>query len=309
VGLFLSIMLKAPEKLQKDDLVAIIPPAKAIDPGIVADAVKILEEWGLRVILSGNINSKFHQFAGDDNERLRFFQDLLDSREIKCIFNARGGYGTTRIIDRLDFNRLLMHPKWIIGYSDLTTLLIRLYRLGIQGIHGPMPINFTEPGAGESLNRLMSLLFTGFINPIVIPGDRQNIVGRASGPMIGGNLSLLVNCLGTADEFSTDGSILFLEDVDEYYYRIDRMIVQLKRAGRLNRLAGLVVGHFTGMHDNEDPFGADIRKIILDQVKEFNYPVCFGAPIGHEMPNFPIPVGASFSLSVSEQEVILKQIM
>jgi muramoyltetrapeptide carboxypeptidase len=301
-------MLKAPEKLKKGDLVAIVPPAKAIDPGLVAGSVKILEEWGLKVILSGNINSRYFQFAGNDTERVRSFQDLLDSSQIKCIFSARGGYGTTRIIDRLNFDQFLRHPKWIIGYSDLTALLIRLYHLGIQGIHGPMPINFTDPGAGESLNRLRDLLFSGYIDPIIIPGDRLNIKGRASGPVIGGNLSLLVNCLGTPDDFSADNSILFLEDVDEYYYRIDRMIVQLKRAGKLSRLAGLVVGHFSGMHDNGDPFGADIRKIILDQVKEFNYPVCFGAPVGHDMPNFPIPVGGSFSLEVKDQEAVLEEI-
>ncbi|MBR9997516.1 MAG: LD-carboxypeptidase [Cyclobacteriaceae bacterium] len=301
-------MIKAPEKLVKDDLVAIIPPAKAIDPVYISHAVGILEGWGLRVKLSDNIQSKQHQYAGNDDERISSFQHLLDDDEIKCIISARGGYGTTRIIDQLDFARFMKYPKWIVGYSDITALLLKLHRLGFQGIHGPMPINFSDEGVEESLNRLKNLLFSGYIEPIIFAGDHQNVPGKARGRIIGGNLSLLVNSIGTADDFSADHRILFIEDVDEYYFRIDRMMVQLKRSGNLSHLSGMIVGNFSMMHDNEDPFGADIQKIILDQVKEFKYPVCFGAPFGHEIPNFPIPVGGSFSLEVKKDNVILRQL-
>lgn len=300
-------MFSSPATLQKGDQVAIIPPANAIEPGYIADAVSILEKWGLEVILSENIDSRHFLYAGNDQQRLVSFQALLDSSKVKCIFSARGGYGTTRIIDQLDFGKFRQQPKWIIGYSDLTSLLLRLFNLGIRGIHGPMPINFTDPGAGESLQRLKDILFTGSSKPIVFPAIPQNIQGKSSGPVIGGNLSLLVNCIGTPDDYSTDNCILFIEDVDEYYYRIDRMMVQMKRAGKLNGLSGLIVGHFTRMHDNERSFGADIREIVLDHVKGFNYPVCFGAPFGHEMPNFPITVGGSFSLEVNAEQVVLKE--
>lgn len=301
-------MFRSPAALQKGDQVAIIPPAKAIDPGYVSDATGILESWGLKVIRSENIGSRHFQYAGRDEERLSSFQTLLDSSQVKGIFSARGGYGTTRIIDRLDFSKFQQQPKWIIGYSDLTSLLLRLIKMGIRGIHGPMPINFNDPGADESLRRLQKLLFTGNTEPVVLPGDRQNRPGETSGRLIGGNLSLLVNCIGTPDDFSTDNCLLFIEDVDEYYYRIDRMMVQLKRAGKLNRLSGLVVGHFTRLQNNDSPFGAGIREIVLDHVGEYDYPVCFGAPFGHEMPNFPITVGGNFTLRVSTREVVLEEV-
>jgi len=299
--------MKLPSNLVPGDRIAIIPPAKAIEPHFIQDAVKLLESWELNVVLSDNINSKFHQFAGSDLDRSRAFQKILDSSEIKCILCARGGYGTTRIIEDLNFEKFLESPKWIVGYSDITALLLHLNRMGISGIHGPMPINFHESGAEESLNRLRHLLFNGYLTPIHFLGTPNNRQGFASGRLIGGNLSMLVNCMGTSDDFSTDGRILFLEDIDEYLYRIDRMLVQLKRSGKLQNLSGLIIGQFTNLQDNDEPFGSGVEEMILRLTSGYDFPLCFNAPVGHEMPNFPLPVGQNFDLDVGKQSVVLKQ--
>lgn len=298
-------MIQAPNNLNKGDLVGIVPPAKSIDPQYVDRAVRILENWGLHVRLADNIRDKYYQFAGNDSARTKSFQEFLDSEEIRCILCARGGYGTTRIIDALDFEKFLNSPKWIVGFSDITALLLHLLGLGYQGIHGPMPFNFTEADASESIERLRRLLFEGHIDPIHIEGNRYNKNGIASGHLIGGNLSMLVNTLGTGDDFSTDQHILFIEEVDEYLYRIDRMLVQLKRSGKLENLSGLMIGHFTQVKDNDEPFGSGLEEIILDQLDGYNYPVCFGAPFGHCMPNFPVILGRNFRLEVNEKEAIL----
>jgi muramoyltetrapeptide carboxypeptidase len=299
-------MIKTPENLKIGDLIGIIPPAKSIEPVYVAQAIEVVEKWGLRVKLSGNIESKYHQFAGKDEIRERSLQDFMDSEEINCILCARGGYGTTRILDGLNFDKFLKRPKWMVGYSDITALLVHLYQLGFEGIHGPMPVNFSEPDAGESLERLRRLLMEGEIDPIHIERNCYNIQGKVHGRLIGGNLSMLVNLLGTRDEFSTEGKILFIEEVDEYLYRIDRMLVQLKRSGKLKNLAGLIVGHFTRVKDNEEPFGTGVEEIFLNLVAEYHYPVCFGAPFGHIMPNFPIVLGRNFHLEVSQEMTILR---
>ena len=299
-------MISTPYHLSQGDLVAIIPPAKFIDIIYINKAKKILESWGLNVILSDNINDSYYQFAGNDQDRYQAFQKLLDNPEVKCIFCARGGYGTTRIIDKISFNSFKKNPKWIIGYSDITVLLFHLYNMGFQGIHGPMPLNFSEQNAEESIQRLKKILLNGVLEPISFQGNPNNIEGRTSGELIGGNLSMIVNSIGTPSDFTTRNQILFIEEVDEYLYRIDRMLVQLKRAGKLQNLSGLILGHFSQIHDNEVPFGLSIEQMILDLTSEYNYPVCFGAPFGHEMPNFPIPVGQIFDLQVKINEVSLK---
>jgi len=297
--------MKSPENLKNGDLVGIIPPAKSIDPLIVDKAVKIIESWGLRVRLSENIGDKFYLFAGRDPIRTSSFQDLLDSEDVKCIFCARGGYGTTRIIDSLDFEKFQTFPKWIVGYSDITVLLLRLNHLGFQGIHGPMPLNFPEPDAEESIERLRKFLFEGQIEPVHIEVNRHNISGMAQGMLMGGNLSMLVNVLGTPDDFTTEGKILMIEEVDEYLYRIDRMLVQLKRSGKLENLAGLILGHFSQIKHNDEPYGSGIEEIFLDLTSDYNYPICFGAPFGHLMPNYPVPLGNNFQLEVSSTKAIL----
>ncbi len=293
--------MTVPSLLQPNDPVAIIPPANAIDWKYIRYASGILEKWGLRVRLSDNIRSRHHQFAGKDEERLASLQKLLDHPKIKCIFCARGGYGTTRIADRLSFKEFIKYPKWIVGYSDITVLLNMVYNLGFEGIHGPMPLNFMEEGATESLNRLRTLLFEGGFDDIHMDPASLNRTGTASGRLIGGNLALLSNSLGTPSDMDTGDCILFLEDVGEYLYKIDRMIVQMKRAGKFEHIKGLIIGQFTRLKENENFFGNTLEEIIIDQVSEYSFPVCFNAPLGHEMPNYPVPTGRAVRLSVDEK--------
>lgn len=301
-------MIIKPPLLTPGDRVAIIPPAKAIDFSYIREAEKILMNWGLEPVLSDNIRNRYFQFAGTDTIRRKALQKILDDPSIRAIFSARGGYGTTRIIDDIDFTRFLEAPKWIIGYSDITVLLNKLYALDVVGIHGPMPLNFGEENAGESLERLRAFLFEGRFEKIRFGFHKKNREGRSRGPLVGGNLSMLVNCLGTATDLPTDGRILFLEEIDEHKYHIDRMLVQLKRSGKLKGLKGLVIGQFTRVRDNEDPFGMEVHDMVMDLTADYAYPVCMGAPIGHEMPNFPIPVGMETELDVNSQASVLSLI-
>jgi muramoyltetrapeptide carboxypeptidase len=297
-------MFQFPPFLKPSDLTGIIPPASKIPKIFINQAKTIIESWGLKVILSKNWDKDHFGFAGTDKERLQAFQELLDNKEIKCIFCARGGYGTSRIIDQLDLNGFISSPKWIIGYSDITVLLNKLLIHQYSGIHGPMPINFIEDNSEESLQILKKFLFYGTYPELRIPTNKQNRPGFASGELVGGNLTMLTNSIGTSTQLNTDGMILFIEDIDERMYRVDRMLVHMKRAGMFKKLKGLVVGHFTDITERKE-FGYSIEELILSHTEKFDFPVCFGAPIGHIMPNYPIIVGAEVSLHVESNNATL----
>jgi len=290
-------MIRLPPFLKDSDKVGIIPPASKIATSHIVKARKLLESWGLEVILSSNFNSSHFQFAGTDSERLVALQTFLDDKEIKAIFCARGGYGTSRIIDQLDLSQLKKSLKWVIGFSDITILLNKLFLNHISCIHGPMPLNFFEKDSLESLDILRCFLFEGSYPEITFKTRSSNKPGYAEGPVVGGNLSLLTNSIGTVTNIDTHGKVLFIEDVDEKLYRIDRMIVQLKRAGILEGLRGLIVGHFARIDDRKK-FGYSLQEIILGHTVEFDFPVCFNAPIGHVMPNYPIIIGGIINLDV-----------
>jgi muramoyltetrapeptide carboxypeptidase len=291
-----------------------VSPAKYAARSTVAPALKILKSWGLKPVVTRHAFSEHHQFAGTDAQRAADLQQMLDDPDIRAVFCVRGGYGTTRIIDRLDFSRFLDNPKWVVGYSDITALHLHLHRLGVPSIHGTMPLLFARD-TEASLQSLQSALvaapatLTGraFPNAERPPKSRKNLPKRtATGPLIGGNLSLLAHCIGTPSDVDTAGKILFLEDIGEHLYHIDRMMVQLKRAGKLANLAGLAVGHFTGMEDNEPPFGKTVEEIVLDAVQEYGYPVAFGFPIGHEPSNEAVVCGHTYLLKISGLEALLE---
>ncbi|MEM9859377.1 MAG: LD-carboxypeptidase, partial [Bacteroidota bacterium] len=210
---------------------------------------------------------------------------------------ARGGYGMTRILDNLDLSSLDASPKWIIGFSDITALHLALAKKGLCSVHGLMPVQFGYYDAERSIEGLRQLLFEGK-GIIDAPGSNFNRLGKCCAPMVGGNLSLVVDSLGTASEISTDRRILFLEEIDEYLYKVDRMLTQLKRAGKFDFLAGLVIGDFSQMKDTQIPFGQCLENIILDKVSGYDYPVAFGFPIGHEIPNYAIPLMGEVKLKV-----------
>jgi len=292
-----------PPYLKKGDKVAITCPAKKL-PKPMTDAIDLLRSWGLEVVLGETLTASFHQFAGDDDERAQDLQRFIDDDSIKAIIAARGGYGTIRMIDKVDFKALQQNPKWLVGFSDITILHTHLYNnFNIQSIHGQMPVNIPDASA-QSLESLRKALFGEEIT-YQFNSHSLNQRGEAEGVLIGGNLSLLVAVAGSVSDINYDGKILFIEDVGEYLYAIDRMIRMLDRAGKLRNLEGLIVGGFSEIKDNDIPFGQTIEQIIIDVVEKYNYPVCFDFPAGHIPDNRSIILGRRVHLSVNDHKVIL----
>lgn len=264
-------------------------------------AVALLKSWGLRVVLGETVTASYHQFAGDDNLRARDMQRFIDDNEVKAIFAARGGYGTIRIIDDINFNNLKQTPKWIIGFSDITVIHAHVQNnLRLQSIHGQMPINIPDASA-QSLQSLKKALFGEELN-YSFTTTSQNKPGIATGELTGGNLMMLISVLGSTSDVNWEGKIIFIEEVSEYLYSIDRMIHALKRAGKLKNLAGLIVGGFTDVKDNDIPFGFTLSEIILNAVKDYSYPVCFDFPGGHVPNNNALILGKTATLTVQPQQ-------
>ena len=290
--------------LKKGDKIAITCPAKKL-PSPMTDAVALLQSWGLEVVLGDTVNASYHQFAGDDDLRARDLQRFLDDDSIKAIIAARGGYGVIRMIDKVDFSHFAQHPKWLIGFSDITVLHTHLFgNYQLQSIHGQMPINIPDASA-RSLDTLRKALFGESLN-YEFKSHTLNRSGDGNGILVGGNLSLLVTVSGSVSDIDYAGKVLFIEDVGEYLYAIDRMLRNLKRAGKLANLAGLIVGGFTDVKDNDIPFGQTVPEIIMEIVKEYDYPVCFDFPAGHIPDNCSLILGRSIDLSVQEQRVTVK---
>lgn len=295
--------MKVPPFLKKGDKIAIVAPASTI-PNELEDAIKLLEFWGLRVVIGASVSASFHQFAGDDASRARDFQRMLDDDSVKAIIAARGGYGTVRIIDQLDFTKFEIGPKWIIGFSDVTVLHSHIQALyGIPTIHGQMPLTIPD-ATRSSLGTLKKALF-GEELEYSYRTELGSRGGEAEGVLIGGNLAILVSVSGSASEVDYTGKILFIEDVGEYYYAVDRMLRMLKRAGKLEKLKGIIVGGFTAMKDKTVPFGSSVQEIVLDLVKEYNYPVATDFPAGHIDNNQALVFGKNVTLRVQEQIVTL----
>ena len=295
-----------PAHLKPGDTVSIVAPGKKISKEAIDSAIKILQSWGLTVTMAENIFSDGHSYmAGNDAQRMSDFQQALDSKNVKAIICARGGYGSTRIIDQLDFSAMQSNPKWIVGFSDITAFHLKLTSLGYQSIHATMPVLFAAADSASSVQSLRDVLF-GAETEITIPSKPCNRIGRATGLTIGGNLSLIVDALATSSEPDTDGKILIIEEIEEYRYKIDRMLTQLKRADKLKSLAGLVVGHFTNIQDTELSFALTVEELILDAVKQYDFPIAFGFPSGHENPNLAWRHGAEATLTVNSDSTSLR---
>ncbi|WP_345950173.1 LD-carboxypeptidase [Mucilaginibacter sp. PAMB04274] len=292
-----------PPYIQKGDRVAIVCPAKKL-PQPMDDAVALLQSWGLEVVLGETITADYHQFAGDDDTRARDLQRFVDDDSTKAIFAARGGYGTVRMIDKVDFSRLKSSPKWLIGFSDITVLHAHIQQnLGMETLHGQMPINIPD-ATSTSLETLRKALFGAEVS-YQIPAHPLNRSGKAQGILTGGNLAILVSLSGSVSDFDYEGKILFIEDVGEYLYNIDRLMYTLKRAGKLAKLAGLIVGGFTEIKDNDIPFGQNAQEIIKALVDEYTYPVCFDFPAGHVANNCALIFGREVQLDVESAVVKL----
>jgi muramoyltetrapeptide carboxypeptidase len=296
--------LTSPHHLKKGDKVAITCPAKKL-PKPMIDAINLLESWGLEVVLGETVDASYHQFAGDDELRAKDLQRFIDDDSIKAIIAARGGYGTIRIVDRVDFGNFARNPKWLVGFSDITVLHAHLHsNYSVQSIHGQMPVNIPDASA-HSLASLKQALFGKELS-YTVHRHALNRDGDGSGILIGGNLSLLIAVLNSVSDMDYTGKILFIEDVGEYLYAIDRMIRTLDRAGKLKQLAGIIVGGFTEIKDNDIPFGQTVPEIIMEVVMDYNYPVCFDFPAGHIPDNEAIIMGRVLNLSVQEKQAVAK---
>lgn len=291
-----------PAYLKKGDKIGITASARKVSKEEMQAGISVLEKWGLEVVLGDSLYKSDHQFGGNDQERTEDLQRMLDNSSIKAIIAARGGYGTLRIIDQLNFDAFKKSPKWLIGFSDITVLHSHIHQFQIETLHAKMLLNFTKNEA--SSESLRQALF-GELKKHEHAPHPLNRIGSAEGELIGGNLSLLYALTGSVSDIHTQGKILFLEDLDEYLYHLDRMMLNLKRAGKLTHLKGLVVGGMTDMKDNPIPFGKNAEEIILDAVKEFDFPVCFDFPAGHVDLNLPLYLGRNVKLEIGKQHVKL----
>lgn len=290
---------KYPAALQPGDTIAIVCTARKISEAELEPAVKLLQTWGYKVKLGSTIGLGADQFGGMDIQRTEDMQAQLDDPTVKAILCARGGYGTVRMLDGLDFTKFTEQPKWLIGYSDVTVLHAHINQnFGLPTLHATMPVNFATnaPTALKSLQQVLK----GERPEYKFLTHELNRVGEAEGVLVGGNLSVLYSISGSVSDIDTDGKVLFLEDLDEYLYHIDRMMMQMKRSGKLAKLAGLVIGGMSDMNDNAIPFGRTAEQIIKEHVAEYNYPVAFGLPAGHMADNRALIMGAAVKLTVSE---------
>lgn len=288
--------------LQSGDRVGIVATAGKVKTGSLDQGIKLLQQWGFQVICGPNLFQGHGYFAGTDAQRAADLQMMLDDPSIKAIFCARGGYGTTRMIDSIDFTHFQQQPKWLIGFSDVTTLHQHIHRLGIQSIHGQTVSALSESQASSSIKKVL----LGGAYSIESPAHQANRLGQAEGVLVGGNLSLLCNLIGTASAIDTRGKILFIEEVSEPLYHFDRMLVQLARAGKLSELSGLIIGELSSMTNPENKFTLTAEEIVLEKVANFNYPVCFDFPVGHIKNNWAMPCGRWSVLDVNTKHVSLR---
>jgi muramoyltetrapeptide carboxypeptidase len=295
-----------PKNLKKGDKISLISTARKIDVEKLAHTKEVLNKWGLTVVEGKNLRAESNQFCGTDKQRASDLQAAINDDSIKAIICFRGGYGTVRILDKVDFLNLIKNPKWICGYSDVTALHNYLNTIcNIATIHSTMPVNF-DTNTKETLESFRNALFGKKVT-ITTGTHLLNRSGHASGKIVGGNLSMIYSLSGTKYDIDTRGKILFIEDLDEYLYHVDRMMWSLKLSGKLESLSGLIVGGMTAMNDNDIPFGKDAIEIIKEAVQEYNYPICFNFPCGHMDDNRALILNKEANLMVSDSCVNFMQ--
>jgi muramoyltetrapeptide carboxypeptidase len=294
-----------PPYLQKGDTIAIVSPAGILKnkEDKIQQAKALIKSWGLNVVVSKNVFNQNYQFAGTDEERASDFQKALDNPNVKAIWCSRGGYGSVRILDRLDYTKFKEHPKWIIGYSDITAIHNQLHILGFESIHGIMGISLIDDieEVKESVASFKDAIFGKQLR-YTIEGFVANKPGNASGQLVGGNLTLLHTMLGSTTSIDTSGKILFFEEIGEYAYHIDRMLQSLKRAGYFENCKGIIVGSISKVRKNTTEWGKPMEQLILDVVQEYDFPVLFNFPAGHEDDNRALILGRTIELKVGEKE-------
>jgi muramoyltetrapeptide carboxypeptidase len=302
-------MITIPPYLQPGDTIAITCPAGYMAADKAATCIETLQQQGYKVVVGKTLGSNSQTyFSGTDAERLGELQSFLDDKSIKAILFGRGGYGTGRIIDQINFKRFAQHPKWLIGFSDITILHSHLYsNYKIASMHAPMAAAFNDDGfKNEYIGSLLAALRGEKAN-YQVAVNSNNRLGTAKGKLVGGNLSLLANATGTPSDIKTKNCILFLEDIGEQLYNIDRMLYQIKRSGKLESLAGLIIGGFTDLKDTDRPFGKNIYQIISELVTAYDYPVCYDFPVSHNKENYTLKVGGKYKLTIDESGAVLKE--
>ena len=302
-------MTITPPPLQSGDTLGVCCPAGAVDAAHMEAMYRQMRQWGFNIKVGKTIGKSYFKFSATDAERLAELQAFLDDDNISAIFFARGGYGTVRIIDELDFTKFRKKPKWLVGYSDITCLHNHIFsNFKISTLHAHMGSAYQNEKSHSTSTESLFAALQGERHIYKTPTKPLQRTGNAQGPIVGGNLAIISDLIGTPSDIETDGNILFIEDVSEYRYNIDRMMWQLLRAGKLDKLAGLIVGSFTDTQDNEIPFGLTEQEIIYEKVKKFKYPVCYDFPVGHQAHNLAIKIGIPYELNVERNEVSLTEI-
>ncbi len=300
-------MMNTPPFLRAGDKIALVSPAGYIKADL-DKAFDILRSWDLDLVIGASFYAQHHQFAGDDASRAKDLQNALDTPEIKAVIMGRGGYGFVRIVDRLNFTKFRQNPKWLVGFSDITVLHSHIQRkFGIPTIHGPMVKSLMDATSDSRLS-LRNALFGKKIHLEYNAADLPNRAGNAEGILVGGNLAILHSLVGSPSDISYQDKILFIEDIGEAHYNVDRMLWTLKRAKKLDRLRGLIIGGFTDLRDSRTSFGQSIEEIILDKVRDLDFPVAFGCPAGHIQDNRALTLGKRIKLSVKKTEISIHYI-
>lgn len=303
-SVFAQKKLTTPPYLKKGDTIAIVAPAGILKNKheVIQKAKELAESWGLKVVLGKNLFNKEHHFSGTDDERCQDFQEALDNKNIKAIWAARGGYGSVRILDKLDFTQFKNNPKWIIGYSDITAFHNHIHNLNVETIHGMMGTSLDEKPADiiETISSFKKSLFGDELS-YTIPSSTYNRNGVVEGQIIGGNISILASMLGSKSQLNTDGKILFIEEIGEYKYSVDRMLQSLKRAGYFTKVKAVVVGDMTKIKTNSTNWGSSIEQLILDVLPN-DIPVLFDFPAGHEADNRALIFGRKVKLTVGSKQ-------
>lgn len=301
--------MRVPGYLNKGDIIAITCPAGYMAAEKAQTCIDTLQSWGYQVMMGKTLGSSSkNYFSGTDEERRDELQAMLDDQTINAILFGRGGYGVGRIIDQLNFTKFKKNPKWIIGFSDITVLHSHIYtNFKIATLHAPMAAAFNDGGYKNEFVQSLQKALAGKKAAYKCAAHPLNKTGTATGALVGGNLCLLAHLTGTPSDISTKNKILFIEDIGEQIYNIDRMLYQLKRSGKLKNLAGLVVGGFTDMKDTDRPFGKTVEEVIQEIVAEYKYPVCFNFPVSHGRENYALKVGVKYSLNISKTRVSLKE--
>lgn len=294
-----------PKNLKIGDTISIIAPSGVLKEyhEYMDKSISIMQSWGLNVVLGSTIYDSHGHFSSTDTNREKDFQNAIDDNKIKAIWCARGGYGAMRIIDKINYNNLLKYPKWVIGYSDITAIHNDMHNIGVESVHGVMCKSLEDISLDDdSVKKLKDIIFGNGELSYVIEGNKYNISGLASGKLVGGNLTLLQSLLQSKSSIDTTNKIIFIEEVGEYLYHIDRMLHSLKRAGYFSKCSGLIVGDFTDVKKNETKFGKNLYQIINEIVEEYDFPVIYGFPAGHGEKNLPLIFGRNVEINVSKNK-------